>query len=59
MATLLNLYSKFGFEFDHIYAFEVTFEQPSKVYGELIWVFQTIFLSANNRKKITTHNSFL
>jgi len=33
-ATLMKLYRKFGFKFDHIYAFEMTFTQPGLVYGE-------------------------
>lgn len=33
---LMNLYEKFGFHFDHIYGFEVTFTEPSKVYKSLL-----------------------
>ena len=32
--SLINLYEKFGFKFDHIYAFEVTKKDPDVVYGE-------------------------
>ncbi|GFH59577.1 hypothetical protein CTEN210_16053 [Chaetoceros tenuissimus] len=31
---LLDLYSKFGFEFDHIYGFDIKFTDPVTVYGE-------------------------
>jgi len=31
---LLDLYSKFGFEFDHIYGIEMKFTEPSKVYKD-------------------------
>ena len=31
---LMDLYEKFGFHFDHIYAFEVTPQDPKDVYGE-------------------------
>ena len=34
--TLLKLYEKFGFNFDHIYAFEMTPEDPTKLYSELL-----------------------
>ena len=33
---LLDLYEKFGFKFDHIYAFESTFVQPEEVYKKLL-----------------------
>jgi hypothetical protein len=34
IVTLMNLYEKFGFYFDHIYAFEVTSKDPKDVYGK-------------------------
>ena len=34
--TLLELYEKFGFEFDHIYGFEISFTDPKQVYGTLL-----------------------
>jgi len=33
---LLNLYEKFGFHFDHIYGFEVSFTEPNRVFSELL-----------------------
>ena len=33
---LLAEYEKFGFRFDHIYAFEITFKDPSDVYNNLL-----------------------
>ena len=33
---LLNEFKKFGFRFDHIYGYEITFEKPEKVFNELI-----------------------
>jgi len=36
MLKLIQLYEKFGFHFDHIYAFEFRFEEPQNVYGELL-----------------------
>lgn len=36
VVELLQLYEKFGFAFDHIYGFEVTFQQPSDVFGTLL-----------------------
>jgi len=36
MVSLLNLYHKFGFVFDHIYAYEVTFIEPEKVFNNLL-----------------------
>ena len=35
IVSLINLYSKFGFQFDHIYAFEKTFSSPEDVYRVL------------------------
>jgi hypothetical protein len=34
--TLLKEYEKFGFQFDHVYAFEVTKTEPDKVYNNLL-----------------------
>jgi len=34
--TLLNLYEKFGFPFDHIYGFEIIETPPEEVYGSLL-----------------------
>ena len=34
--VLLAEYEKFGFHFDHIYAFEITFTEPSNVYNNLL-----------------------
>ena len=36
MVEFLGLYEKFGFNFDHIYAFEYTFTEPGKVYKEIL-----------------------
>lgn len=36
IVTLLNLYEKFGFTFDHIYAFEITQQSDKVVYEELL-----------------------
>eukprot|EP00558_Chaetoceros_sp_UNC1202_P005400 CAMPEP_0197237494 /NCGR_PEP_ID=MMETSP1429-20130617/4304_1 /TAXON_ID=49237 /ORGANISM="Chaetoceros sp., Strain UNC1202" /LENGTH=389 /DNA_ID=CAMNT_0042696503 /DNA_START=1 /DNA_END=1170 /DNA_ORIENTATION=+ len=36
IVTLLKLYKKFGFHFDHIYGFEITFSEPKKVFEELL-----------------------
>jgi len=36
IVELLNLYKKFGFKFDHIYGFEVTFTDPKEVYENLL-----------------------
>jgi hypothetical protein len=36
IVTLLELYEKFGFEFDHIYGFEMKFTKPEQVFGELL-----------------------
>ena len=36
VVTLLNLYEKFGFNFDHIYAFEMTPVDPTTVYSKLL-----------------------
>ena len=33
---MLRLYEKFGFNFDHIYGFEMTPEDPTKLYSELL-----------------------
>ena len=35
IVTLINLYEKFGFTFDHIYAFEKKFSDPEDVYKAL------------------------
>jgi hypothetical protein len=34
--VLLAEYEKFGFHFDHIYAFEITFSEPKHVYKDLL-----------------------
>lgn len=34
VVTLLNLYEKFGFHFDHIYGFEIKFTKPETVYRD-------------------------
>ena len=36
VVELLDLYEKFGFNFDHIYAFESSFTQPEEVYKDLL-----------------------
>jgi len=36
IAELIELYEKFGFNFDHIYGFEVSFTDPKEVYGNLL-----------------------
>ena len=36
IVTLLELYEKFGFNFDHIYGFEITFTEPKTVYEQLL-----------------------
>lgn len=36
VGQLLGDYEKFGFHFDHIYAFEVKFTKPEDVYGSLL-----------------------
>ncbi len=36
MVELMNLYKKFGFKFDHIYAFEVTPTDPVEIYKNLL-----------------------
>eukprot|EP00586_Coscinodiscus_wailesii_P000290 CAMPEP_0172485388 /NCGR_PEP_ID=MMETSP1066-20121228/13454_1 /TAXON_ID=671091 /ORGANISM="Coscinodiscus wailesii, Strain CCMP2513" /LENGTH=399 /DNA_ID=CAMNT_0013250657 /DNA_START=312 /DNA_END=1511 /DNA_ORIENTATION=+ len=36
MIVLMNWYKKFGFRFDHIYAFEKTFKSPEEVYKNLL-----------------------
>jgi hypothetical protein len=36
IVTLLELYEKFGFEFDHIYGYEISFTDPKQVYGTLL-----------------------
>ncbi len=36
IVNLLSQYEKFGFYFDHIYAFEITFTEPSDVYQKLL-----------------------
>jgi len=36
LERLLDVYERMGFIFDHIYAFEETFEDPKKVYGSLL-----------------------
>ena len=36
IVDLLNLYEKFGFHFDHIYGFEVSFTEPNRVFSELL-----------------------
>ena len=36
MLTLLETYEKFGFQFDHIYAFEKNFTDPTHVFQDLI-----------------------
>lgn len=33
---LLRLYKKFGFHFDHIYGYEVTFKEPKEVYEKIL-----------------------
>lgn len=33
---LLNEFKKFGFRFDHIYGIEITFQEPSTVFNELL-----------------------
>jgi hypothetical protein len=32
----MNLYEKFGFNFDHIYAFESKFTNPQEVYESIL-----------------------
>ena len=36
MLELMDLYEKFGFNFDHIYAFEMTYTDPKEVYKNLL-----------------------
>ncbi len=36
IVRLLSLYEKFGFHFDHIYGFEVTYTKPGDVYQNLL-----------------------
>ena len=36
IVTLLETYEKFGFNFDHIYGFEVEFAEPEDVYLEML-----------------------
>ena len=36
IAQLINTYNKFGFYFDHIYAFEVDHTDPAEVYNDLL-----------------------
>ncbi|KAL7527697.1 hypothetical protein ACHAXR_002083 [Thalassiosira sp. AJA248-18] len=36
IVTLLTLYEKFGFHFDHIYAFEITPTDPKRVFEDLL-----------------------
>jgi len=36
MLELMDLYEKFGFNFDHIYAFELKYTDPKKVYQNLL-----------------------
>ena len=36
IVQLLDLYEKFGFHFDHIYGFEVTFAEPNVVFNHLL-----------------------
>ena len=36
IVKLIELYEKFGFQFDHIYGFEITFAEPHKVFHELL-----------------------
>lgn len=36
VVLLLELYEKFGFIFDHIYGFEITFTEPKKVFEDLL-----------------------
>ena len=36
MLSLMKQYEKFGFVFDHIYAFEITKQDPEKVYGTFL-----------------------
>lgn len=36
IVNLMAVYEKFGFHFDHIYAFEMKFTAPEKVYQELL-----------------------
>ena len=36
IVSLLELYEKFGFNFDHIYAFEIEFTEPSRVFRDLL-----------------------
>ena len=36
VVQLLDLYERFGFNFDHIYAFEATFTEPEEVYKKLL-----------------------
>ena len=34
--SLLELYENFGFHFDHIFAFEITYTEPKEVFGKLL-----------------------
>ena len=36
IVTLLKLYKKFGFNFDHIYGYEITFTEPKDVFERLL-----------------------
>eukprot|EP00536_Pseudo-nitzschia_multiseries_P019672 jgi/Psemu1/299786/fgenesh1_pm.6158_\ len=36
VVTLLKLYERFGFRFDHIYGFEMRFQEPNDVFGKLL-----------------------
>ena len=36
MVTLMETYAKFGFNFDHIYAIDITPTEPTKMYEELL-----------------------
>jgi hypothetical protein len=66
IVTLLELYEKFGFHFDHIYGFELTFTEPKKVYEELLpekymhnyhWI--NVGVSATEGGKLNPLNSIL
>ena len=62
IVTLVDQYEKFGFAFDHIYGFEITFIEPEKVYETLPEKFMPMYHWINVDKLLEfykTHTNHL
>lgn len=66
VVSLLNTYEKFGFHFDHIYAFEIKFTHPKIIYETLLpekyfskWHWINVGVSHEEGNKMNPLNSIV